>query len=332
MYVYHLPHARLLLIGIALLLAVNLHAQRLLKQQKLSRWDLPAANYSGLATWGENRYAMIDDKSTAIGFLPLQIIQNERTGKIRHIQTGPFRGNTPAKGMSVHPDLEDIAFVPEWQTFFIASEATQQIWECDTMGQLTGRQLHIPEYFSTVKQNGGFESITYDSSAHRFWTTTENPLPEDSSFHRILCFGDDLAPQFHLRYLCSPPQLKKGKFYAHGISSLLALPDGRLLVMERELSVPARYIGAKTLIHVFVVQPNVHSESSYIEKKELFHFTTHLKVGSTNFGNYEGMALGCRLTSGKQTLLLVSDSQAGAGNKMLHLKDYIKVIILPDGF
>jgi hypothetical protein len=40
------------------------------------------------------------------------------------------------------------------------------------------------------------------------------------------------------------------------------------------------------------------------------------------------MCLGIRLNDGTQTLLLICDSQAGQGNGIVSLKDYIKVIKL----
>ena len=39
------------------------------------------------------------------------------------------------------------------------------------------------------------------------------------------------------------------------------------------------------------------------------------------------MCLGPRLEDGRQTVLLVSDSQNRAGNPLFHLKDYIRVIV-----
>ena len=53
-----------------------------------------------------------------------------------------------------------------------------------------------------------------------------------------------------------------------------------------------------------------------------------MDIGQLNYANYEGMCLGPKLNDGRQTLILINDSQAGAGNSLYRLKDYIKIIIL----
>ena len=40
------------------------------------------------------------------------------------------------------------------------------------------------------------------------------------------------------------------------------------------------------------------------------------------------MCLGRKLNDGRQTIILISDSQDGAGNIIYRLKDYLKVIVI----
>ena len=69
--------------------------------------------------------------------------------------------------------------------------------------------------------------------------------------------------------------------------------------------------------------------NAFLQKKPLFTFSTGIRLlGKKNFANYEGMCLGPKLADGRQTLLLVADSQNRAGNSLYHLKDYIKVIVI----
>ena len=51
--------------------------------------------------------------------------------------------------------------------------------------------------------------------------------------------------------------------------------------------------------------------------------------GSMNLSNSEGMCLGPKLNDGRQTLILIADSQNGMGNWMYHIKDHIRIVILP---
>ena len=45
---------------------------------------------------------------------------------------------------------------------------------------------------------------------------------------------------------------------------------------------------------------------------------------------YEGICLGAKIADGRQTLIMVSDSQGGYRKGPVLLKDWIKVVILPD--
>ncbi len=70
------------------------------------------------------------------------------------------------------------------------------------------------------------------------------------------------------------------------------------------------------------------SESKFLEKKLVCSWSTKLSVPDLAWANYEGMCLGQKTESGKQTLILVSDSQGGYGKGPVRLKDYIKVLLL----
>ena len=138
----------------------------------------------------------------------------------------------------------------------------------------------------------------------------------------------------------SPIFNKKYKTYTFGVPAITILDDGRLLIMERELCVKKNYINSFTKIKIFIVYPisdfskkaSADTLKEYkldpILKTEVCSFSTHLKLGKINFGNYEGMCLGRKLNDGRQTIILISDSQDGAGNIIYRLKDYLKVIVI----
>ena len=66
----------------------------------------------------------------------------------------------------------------------------------------------------------------------------------------------------------------------------------------------------------------------FLVKKLLATWKTAAQPLRLNFANYEGMCLGRTLQDGRQTLLLVSDSQGGYHKGPFRLKDYLKVIVL----
>lgn len=361
----HLPLLALLF------LSTSIAAQRVedLGQTTLSKWNIGAANYSGITALGNGRYAVVSDKEPADGFFVFRITQDTITGEVTNVQLEGFRGNpsptVDKNGYSVR-DCEGIAYFPAGTTFstvtasktgsvFISGEGDQAILEYDLTGRPTGRRLSIPAIFSlqNIVPNYGFESLTYNATTHRFWTTTESTLPRDgyaaSASHpsaqnllRLVCFDDNLQPVAQYPYRMDYGRAEKfGRIYAYGVSELTALDDGTLLVLEREVNVPKNYYGAEVVCKLFQVKPSegwqIDSSTElshldpnrFLNKQLLTTFTTSLTLFHQNFANYEGMCLGARLLDGRRTLLLINDSQGGYGRDPVHLKDYLRVLILP---
>ena len=319
---------------------------KLLSSADLSEWKMPSANYSGIVPLGNNDYAVVDDKSASGGFYVFHIDIDSVSGKVISVSRSAFKGMTePSK-----EDCEDIVYLPQCQSVWIASEANQTISEYSMDGALTGRELEIPIMFSkdSIDANRGFESLTYAPDSNKFYTTTEGALPYDGKTSddreplRIVCFDSTMMACAQWAYLMEKPALKtNAKHYVHGVPAILALGSNQMLVMERELSVPNNNIGAKTVIRLFWVDlddlPPLDDEAvslkslpaeRYLPKMEICSFTTSISLSRLNFANFEGMCLGPQLSDGHQTIILISDSQNGMGNSLYHLKDYIKVIIL----
>lgn len=138
----------------------------------------------------------------------------------------------------------------------------------------------------------------------------------------------------------SPEVKKQGRIYAFGVPAITALPDGRLLVLEREFYVSEGYIGSWVKNKLFVVNPAEATpitastdlaslpDSDFLQKQLLTTFTTSLKLKTRDLANYEGMCLGPKLEDGRQTLLLISDAQGGFGNSLYKMKDFLQVLLL----
>ena len=346
---------------LSVLIASSLHAQQVkdLGQVPMSRWGVPAANYSGITPLGADRYALVSDKEAADGFYVMHIAQDAVTGRVDSIRVEGFRGNASpvvgSDGMS-RRDCEGIAFFPPAGTLFISGEGDQKILEYALDGRPTGRQLAVPAIFTADKivSNYGFEALTYSPVTHRFWTTTESTLRADGpaagpaapgaqNLLRLQAFDDDLKPVAQYAYRMDRGRKEKlGKIYANGVPSLLALPDGRLLVLEREVNVTNNYVGSQVVCKLFLVQPDqgwqIDSQTDlrsldtnrFLIKRLLHTFTTRLTPLNLTFANYEGMCLGRRLDDGRQTILLVADSQGGYGKVGLQLKDHLRVLVLSD--
>ena len=166
--------------------------------------------------------------------------------------------------------------------------------------------------------------------------------PGAANLLRLLKFDDNLQPAGQYAYRMDRGRTEDfGRIYVQGVSDVTMLPDGTLLVLEREANITPGYMGSEMVCKVFAVNPSqswqIDSRTSlatldankFMVKRLLATFRTQLSPFNKSLANYEGMCLGAKLADGRQTVLLISDSQNGAGNRLYHLYDYIKVLVLP---
>lgn len=318
---------------IFIITALSTQAQiTMLKQHKLKKWNIPPANYSGITPLGNNHYAVICDKQHSDGYYEFKIEQNSETGDVENVELITFHANKSAKAH----DTEGIVFVPSVKTLFIAAEDNQSIKEYTLQGKPTKRELSVPEALQkhSIAYNYGFESLAFSNKTELFWTCTESNLLTDGekpSVHnpvpallRIQSFGLDMQPKQQYIYHTDIPTLKsKPKFWGFGVAELTALDDGSLLVLEREFLTTPNYIGSYVTNKIYKIEP-AESPSKTLQAE----WTTKFNITRRNLANYEGMCLGAKLKDGRQTILLISDSQGGKGKAFYHMKDYIKVGIM----
>lgn len=328
----------------------------LLSQISLALFGILPGNYSGITHIADNQYAVVDDKDQTDGFKILSLDLDPVKGKVRGASMSiPLLVNQRHEsGKATYRDSEGIAYFPSRNTIFVSGEADQRILEYTLDGVPTGRELQIPASMGRdrIASNLGFESLTYNEKTQLFWTTTESTLLNDgersslsqkevNNLLRLQSFSHDLLPEAQYAYVMDKPATKGNKgTFAHGVPEMLALDDGRLIVMERELYAPRYKVGSTCRIKLYVVDPT-HAETisdedklsqlaadRFLPKTLLAEFKTRLQFGRMNLANYEGMCLGPKLEDGSQTVILISDSQSGTGNRFYHLKDYVRIIIL----
>ena len=297
---------------------------------------IPAGNYSGITPLGNNRYAVVTDQSTHDGFYIFDLSIDPATGKITDAQNEGYISNSDNDR-----DNEGIVYVPSTNTIMISSENENQIVEYTIAGARTGRSFNIPAVFQTASSTYGFESLAYSSITHTFWTTTESTLSTDGiqadptnkvcNQLRIQSFGEGLQPLQQYAYQMDMPKSTTSAYiYAMGVSDILALDDGRLIILEREFYVPENKWGAFVCCKLYLVNPQVSipvstsvplsAASPFMSKTLLTEINTTLSSG---IANYEGICLGPKLANGDRTLILCSDSQ----NQYYGiLQDYFKVI------
>lgn len=294
--------------------------------------------FSAITRVSGNRYAIVHDNYKGGGIVYLDLTLNN----YGYLSSATCEIPEGTKTATNNREPEGIAYVPSQTggTLFVAAEGDQKILEYSLEGYPTGRELKIPEDMqrSSSVGNAGFESLAYNDNTGLFWTTTENTIKRDSGFTsdgsmlvRLQSFrNSDLCPGKRYLYLTDKAQTDKStaNIYAFGISDILAMDDGKLLIMEREAHIPNGSViemGLGTVVYVKLYEVDPENDKGGILSKRLvksFKYDTAFA-----FSNYEGIGFG-PVIGGKQTVLMICDSQDHYGNSLFHLPDKIKVLTI----
>lgn len=214
--------------------------------------------------------------------------------------------------------------------------------------------------------NYNFESLAFDSVHQYLWTIPESTLRKDgqpatpqnglTNQLRLMRldwgkmkedsnkeeYSEQVNSKKDSRYMTTyayqmdqPSTHKKADIYVMGVSELCVLPDGQLLVLEREAFIPKIKIGAFCKCKLYLINPlnseefsmkeKFSSDTPFLKKRLLTEWKIGLSLSKRSFANYEGMCLGPMLEDGSQVVILLSDSQdqyAGV------LKDWFKTIVI----
>lgn len=298
-------------------------------QTNISAMGVEYGQYSGITHITDNRYAIAHDqhKGGGIQFMELTF---DAKGNVTSAKL-----ETPAatKNGAASRDVEGIVYVPSTNTIFTCGENYQDILEYDLEGKPTGRKMTIPEDMSVkmTQNNQGFESLAYSEKTGLFWTTTEAPLQKDMDVFnkkgrliRLQSFKSDLTPGDRRFYLIDKPEIEDGvnsATYGYGVSDMLALDDGKLIVMEREVYVNVSSLKIWCKVKLYVVDP-VNDKAGILSKSLLASF----KTSTGALADYEGMCFGPTLADGTKTILLICDSAGGKSYSGFRLSDYILTI------
>lgn len=286
---------------------------------------------------------------------------------------GTLNDGKPWQGQEKGFDHEAIVKVSD-STLVIASEGYCRLKEypilpisADTAK--VGYQQNLWESrwpTSDFYPNYNFESLAFDSVHQYLWTIPESTLRKDgqpatpqnglANQLRLMRlnwgkmkedsnkeeYSEQVSSKKDSRYMTTyayqmdqPSTHKKADIYVMGVSELCALPDGQLLVLEREAFIPKIKIGAFCKCKLYLINPlnseefsmkeKFSSDTPFLKKNLLVEWKTGLSLSKRSFANYEGMCLGPMLEDGSQVVILLSDSQdqyAGV------LKDWFKTIVI----
>lgn len=286
---------------------------------------------------------------------------------------GTLNDGKPWQGQEKGFDQEAIVKVSD-STLVIASEGYCRLKEYPILpisadSAKIGYQQNLWESrwaSSDFYPNYNFESLAFDSVHQYLWTIPESTLrkdgqpatPQNGLANRLRLmrldwgkmkedsnkeeYSEQVSSKKDSRYMTTyayqmdqPSTHKKADIYVMGVSELCVLPDGQLLVLEREAFIPKIKIGAFCKCKLYLINPlnseefsmkeKFSSDTPFLKKRLLTEWKTGLSLSKRSFANYEGMCLGPMLEDGSQVVILLSDSQdqyAGV------LKDWFKTIVI----
>jgi hypothetical protein len=276
-------------------------------------------------------YAVSDDTPKVFA---LHIKLNMKTGAIESASV------VAVIKLAAGSDLEGIAYNPKRNTIFVSDEAGPVIREYylksdgthkagDVAKTLSVPDGGLPPVFAAIRPNLSLESLSSSANGSALWTANEEALKQDGdasttdhgSVVRLLKLASDLKPAGQWVYTTDPIESSPPKGDSRersGVSDVLALPDGRLIVLERELDV--RKLSS---LHIPSFRNRLY-QVDFTDATEVSGFTDGL-IGKDYtpvkktllwekhfpLENYEGIALGPQLSDGTFSLVLISDNEKG---------------------
>ena len=284
---------------------------------------------SGIAWTGNDTYVLAEDSGGRIhtATIGLDAPSGTVTGCV-------FTAVQSVPGLV---DAEGVACERESGLLYVSDEAGAKILKI--LPDAAPIRVPLPDFFSTTRPNKSLEALSCESTGHGFmlWTANEDALPVDgppssatnAPLVRIACIPPFAMKKdacswwfYRLDAAQGGPIPGAGKDVPfNGLVGLAALGDGKLLVLERSCG---------------LVQGEDGGAPSFITSSIYFVDTSRTKPGSPTplkktllwrqgfpFSNYEGIALGPKLSDGSRAVILVADgdiSKARVGGMTLTMQ------------
>jgi len=283
----------------------------------LSSGSSGASELSGLSWTGGDLYHAVSDSDHTV--YPLSIDLDRATG----FPLSTFFG-TPLV-LDSGSDLEGIALNAGDGSVYVSDETGPALREHWLLDGTLRQTLPMASVYFNIRPNYSLESLTLRSGHRALWTANEEALDGDGPLStvgqgtvvRLQRYTHDLQLDGQWAYvtdgitaLC--PFVNEE---ASGVTDLAALPDGRLLVLERELGGVGFFLLPEFRSRIYEVDFTNATDVSGIGELEGATYTPTAKEllweGTFTFINYEGMALGRQLDDGSHSLLLISDDGSG---------------------
>ena len=288
---------------------------------------------SGIAWAGGNQYYAVEDQEGAL--YPLTISVSSSGSISCSVGTPVTLANAS--------DLEGCAWDPGAGTVWVSMESTST--PIREYNPTTGVQLRTapvpPILISQRRGNYSLEALTISGDGLTMWTCNEESLTCDGDrststngtivrltrFTRSTVRANWVA-NGQWAYLTDPLRSDSSLSSTprSGVSGLCSLPDGNLLVLEREFS------GSSIRIRIYQVDftgaDNIETLAGLagqiytkVSKTKLYESTGYWSLfGSSDLANYEGICLGPRTAANTAALVIIADGGSSGEPRVQHLK------------
>lgn len=284
--------------------------------------DVVIAGLSGICRLDADRWVAVMDTGTAFVTFALDLAADGTPRAIRDLR---------AVRLAARHDYEDVALCPpaagrrraaarDGRLLFCAEDVPALV-VIDAAGAVVD-DVPIPAVLGRPRPNRGLEALCLAADGAAAWTANEEALPGDGpapaagSGTVVRLVEIPLAPAADPRrgrqvaYAVDPPHacvpLAAGDVYS-GVVALAALPDGRLLVLERSAArcVPPLenrlyVVDPATAVDVADVAADLAARPAAVVRKAL---AWRAALGC----NLEGLAVGPALAAGGTALVAVAD-------------------------
>ena len=299
--------------------------------------DPAGEELSGIAHADGNTYWAVGD--TAAKAFKLQIDLNTTDGTITAAELLDVTNTVDLTDAGA--DQEGIALVNA-NTAMISNESgpgihTHDLTTGNRSDQITPATHPQLAVFSNTVANFGWESMTRRADGNETWTANEEALTVDGSLStgsagttvRLQKFDSSTTPAGQWAYNTDPITGAGGtSLDRSGVSDLLILDNGTLLVLERSFGTNLTTGGFH--IRIYAVDFTGATDVSAAPFDDGLIGETYTPVAKTllweqtfdlfSAANIEGMTLGPTLDDGSRSLLLVSDNQGAASTFVYPLK------------
>lgn len=276
---------------------------------------------SGITCCGGDNYIAVMDNSNKLVALK---VTYQDDGAIQDVAVVAGRSLVDAR------DYEGIAYTdPDHHSVLLSDESTTKptaIYEYRLSTGALQQKIVLPPIFGTQRPNFGMESLTRRPDGGEVWTANEEALAADGEqstpeagsivrLQRLRFDGKTYTPGEQYAYVTDPIHVGSGQSPSRsGVSDLVELPDGTLLVLERSCGIglpPFRtavyqvdFTGATDISR----PPLDTGLNGFARGQDYRPVSKKLLLASGAIGeNLEGLCLGPTLANGNRVLLGVVD-------------------------